>query len=128
VQNQARQIDVGIEIDPVWEIFQQILGLAINMGFRFRRSIRVFPGVRINLSKTGIGFSAGVKGLRITKRADGKIQKTVSLPGTGLSYVDIDGAKSNSAAKPKEVFKCPNCGRTYKPTNDSFCSKCGTQF
>ena len=32
------------------------------MGFRFRKSVKLFPGVRVNFSKTGVGFSAGVPG------------------------------------------------------------------
>jgi hypothetical protein len=29
------------------------------MGFRFRRSVRLFPGVRVNFSGSGIGTSIG---------------------------------------------------------------------
>lgn len=61
------------------------------MGLRFRKSFTIGP-LRINISKSGIGFSLGVKGFRISKSAKGKAQATVSLPGTGLSYVQsLDG-------------------------------------
>jgi hypothetical protein len=61
------------------------------MGLRFRKSINLGP-LRINLSKSGVGFSLGVKGFRIGRSAKGKNTATVSLPGTGLSYVqDLDG-------------------------------------
>ncbi len=56
------------------------------MGFRFRKSVKIGP-FRINLSKTGIGYSVGSKGYRVTKRADGRIQETYSVPKTGISYV-----------------------------------------
>ena len=70
------------------EIEQNVRNTRVNlMGFRFRKSFRVLPGVRLNLSKTGVGASFGFKGFRITKRADGKTQKTFTLPGTGISYV-----------------------------------------
>ena len=60
------------------------------MGLRFRKSINIGP-LRINLSKSGIGFSLGVKGFRVSRSAKGKHTATVSLPGTGLSYVqDLD--------------------------------------
>ena len=36
------------------------------MGFRFRKSINLGGGVRINFSKSGIGYSFGVLGLRYT--------------------------------------------------------------
>jgi len=56
------------------------------MGFRFRKSINIGP-LRINLSKSGVGFSLGVKGFRVSRSAKGKMTATASLPGTGLSYV-----------------------------------------
>ena len=56
------------------------------MGLRFRKSINIGP-LRINFSKSGIGFSLGVKGFRVSRSAKGKNTATVSLPGTGLSYV-----------------------------------------
>ena len=60
------------------------------MGLRFRKSINLGP-LRINLSKSGVGFSVGVKGFRVGISAKGKKTATVSLPGTGLSYVqDLD--------------------------------------
>lgn len=68
------------------------------MGFRFRKSIKAGP-VRVNLSKSGIGFSAGVKGAKITKPAKGKARTTVGIPGTGLSYSKTVGGKKKTAAK-----------------------------
>lgn len=60
------------------------------MGLRFRKSFTIGP-LRINVSKSGIGFSLGVKGFRVSRSAKGKKTATVSLPGTGLSYVqDLD--------------------------------------
>lgn len=61
------------------------------MGLRFRKSFSIGP-FRITVTKSGISFSFGVKGFRITRSAKGKNTATVSLPGTGLSYVqDLDG-------------------------------------
>ena len=56
------------------------------MGFRFKKSFNIGKHFKINLSKSGIGYSFGVKGFRIGKTAKGKTRKTISLPGTGLSY------------------------------------------
>jgi tetratricopeptide (TPR) repeat protein len=69
------------------------------MGFRIRKSIRIAPGVRLNLSKSGIGYSFGVKGYRVTKRADGRLQQTLSLPGTGLSHVTTSGSARRSSRR-----------------------------
>ncbi len=69
------------------------------MGFRFRKSINLGGGVRINLSKSGVGYSVGTKGLRVTKTADGKTRTTTSIPGTGISHVSETGKKKTTAAK-----------------------------
>lgn len=55
------------------------------MGFNFRKSINLGSGIRINLSKSGIGASVGVKGARIGTGPRGT-RVTGSLPGTGLYY------------------------------------------
>ncbi len=57
------------------------------MGLRVRKSINIGP-LRINFSRSGISFSVGVKGFRISRSAKGKTSATVSIPGTGVSYVE----------------------------------------
>lgn len=56
------------------------------MGFSYRKSFKVAPGVRMTLSKSGVGYSVGRNGMRVTKLARGGVQGTVGLPGSGLSY------------------------------------------
>lgn len=56
------------------------------MGFRFRKSFKLFPGLRLNLSKSGLSLSAGLKGLMVNFGKKGS-HVTVGLPGTGLSWV-----------------------------------------
>lgn len=71
------------------------------MGMRYRKSIKMGP-VRINASKSGVGWSVGTKGARYTKTANGRTRTTVGIPGTGLSWVDEKGAKkANTAQKPR---------------------------
>lgn len=55
------------------------------MGLRFRRSIKLLPGVRLNLSKSGLGISAGPRGLRVGLDARGRRYASAGIPGTGLS-------------------------------------------
>lgn len=55
------------------------------MGLRFRRSVRLFPGVRLNFSGSGISTTIGVRGMGVTLGAKGTYAN-VGLPGTGLSY------------------------------------------
>ena len=82
------------------------------MGFRFRKSINLGGGVRINLSKSGVGYSIGTKGARITKTARGTTRKTFGIPGTGLSY-------STETQHHKKRSTASNAGSrdTFFPTN-----------
>lgn len=60
------------------------------MGFRFRRSIRLGKGLRINLSKSGASLSVGRRGATVNFGPKGE-KLTVGLPGTGLSYSKMLG-------------------------------------
>ncbi|SFV27317.1 DUF4236 domain-containing protein [Hyphomicrobium facile] len=53
--------------------------------FRFRKTISILPGVRINLSKTGVSGSLGGHGATVNVGKKGQ-QVTLGIPGTGLSY------------------------------------------
>ena len=55
------------------------------MGFRFRKRVKILPGLWLNLSKSGVSTSIGGKGLTVNLK-NGKTKTTVGLPGTGLSY------------------------------------------
>lgn len=62
--------------------------------FRFRRSLRIAPGVRLNVSKTGSSVSFGGRGatLNVSRRGT---RTTIGLPGSGLSYVDQQSWKQS---------------------------------
>lgn len=67
------------------------------MALRFRRRIRLAPGLRLNLSKSGLSLSAGPRGLSTTFGMRGTYLNT-GLPGTGLySRSRIGGGSSSSA-------------------------------
>ena len=66
------------------------------MGFRFRKSIRVGKYFRVNVSKSGIGYSIGKRGARITVSANGRKTGTIGIPGTGISYSKTLGGKEKS--------------------------------
>lgn len=56
------------------------------MGWRFRRSFRIAPGIRLNMGKSGFtSVSLGGRGVTLNLGKRGTTS-TVSLPGTGLSY------------------------------------------
>ncbi|MCE0733512.1 DUF4236 domain-containing protein [Halomonas sp. G15] len=55
------------------------------MAFRFQRRIRLAPGVRLNLSKRGLGLSVGPRGASLSVGPSG-VHGHAGIPGTGLSY------------------------------------------
>ncbi|MGA2652971.1 MAG: DUF4236 domain-containing protein [Terracidiphilus sp.] len=54
------------------------------MAWRFRKSARLPLGFRVNASKSGLGFSWGIRGFRIGRDAKGRTVRTLSIPGTGV--------------------------------------------
>lgn len=54
------------------------------MATRFRKSINLGGGVKLNLNKKSVGVSAGVKGARVSVNSDGRKTATAGIPGTGL--------------------------------------------
>lgn len=81
------------------------------MGFRFRKSFGAGP-FRATISKSGISTSFGVKGARVTKKANGNTMTTLGIPDTGLSYVS---EKSN-----KKQTKTAAAAKTPKNTGGSY--------
>jgi hypothetical protein len=61
------------------------------MGFRFHRTVRLLPGLRLNLSKSGVSASIGTRGAWLTFGRKGT-RTTVGLPGTGISYTRTSSA------------------------------------
>lgn len=55
------------------------------MGWRVRRSLRLGPGLRVNLGKRGASLSVGGHGLTKNFSSRG-VRTTVGLPGAGISY------------------------------------------
>lgn len=56
------------------------------MAFRFRKSIKLLPGLRLNLSRSGVSASIGKPGATINVGGKHGPRATIGVPGTGLSY------------------------------------------
>ena len=67
------------------------------MGWRYRKRIKILPGIHINISKSGISTNVGVKGASVTFGPKGTYVNT-GIPGTGLYRRD------NISVPPKEEF------------------------
>ena len=80
------------------------------MGLNFRKSIKLLPGVKLNLSKGGVSLSGGVKGLRASINTKGQVTGTASIPGTGVYYtkkktLPIGKNKKDKTAKEEKEKK-----------------------
>jgi hypothetical protein len=75
------------------------------MPFRFHKSLKILPGIRINFSKSGIGTSFGKAPYTYSIGPRGT-RKTASIPGTGVSFVDQSrsGRKTSSGCCLTSIF------------------------
>lgn len=53
------------------------------MAIYFRKRIKIFPGVYLNISKTGFSLSFGTRGASVTAKKTG-VYGNLSVPGTGV--------------------------------------------
>lgn len=65
------------------------------MGLRFRKSVKIAPGVKLNLNKKSVGVTVGGKGAHYTVNSKGRKTASVGIPGTGISYSHISGGKKS---------------------------------
>ncbi len=60
------------------------------MGLRFYRGVRIFPGLKVNFSRSGPSLTAGVWGAHVTVGRRG-VTRTVGIPGTSIYYTSRTG-------------------------------------
>lgn len=64
------------------------------VGFRYRKSLRLAPGIRVNVTGKGLSSASIGKPGATLNLGRGGIRGTVGLPGSGLSYSSRRSAKS----------------------------------
>ncbi len=64
--------------------------------FQFRKRMKLAPGLNLNISKRGLGLSAGPKGLKVSRSAQGRISGSAGIPGSGISYRSTLNSKEES--------------------------------
>lgn len=69
------------------------------MAMRFRRSVKVAPGVKVNFNKKSVGVTAGTKNAHYSVNSSGRKTTTVGVPGTGVSFVDVSSKKGGGGAQ-----------------------------
>ncbi len=79
------------------------------MGFGFRKSKKIAPGIKLNMSKNGLGLSFGVKGCRVSVNSKGTY---LNAGANGVCY----RKKLNSKPKQKDLQPgFENGDNAYKP-------------
>jgi hypothetical protein len=68
------------------------------MGFRFRKSMKILPGVRLNLNAKSASVSFGPRGLKHTISTTGRSTTTVGLPGSGMSFSSSSSSRTSSGS------------------------------
>jgi hypothetical protein len=92
------------------------------MGFRFRRRIKILPGIIINLSKKGLSsLSLGGRGatMNISKKGT---KNTFGIPGTGFSYQTKTepwtSPPKSGRSVPRSPAVMPNSTQQQEPRED----------
>jgi len=68
------------------------------MAFRLFRRIKIAPGITLNLSKSGLSASAGVRGAHVTLGPRG-VRRTVGIPGSGIYYTENSSLVGSSRTR-----------------------------
>ncbi len=72
------------------------------MGWRFRRSVKIAPGIRLNVGSRSASVRFGPKGLGYTVGTKGS-RVSASIPGTGISY-----SQKLPSAQPSRLYAVPS--------------------
>jgi hypothetical protein len=88
------------------------------MAIRFRRTINLFPGVRLNLSKGGVSISIGKRGVSVTMGPRG-LHLNLGVPGTGLSHRSKLGVAKGRPVSAQTKARSENTTEPFKgnPSN-----------
>src|SRR3954453_7855560 len=84
-------------------------------GFRMRKSIRVAPGVRLNVSKRGVGMSVGAGGVRYSVHSTGRRTTTVRSGIPGIYYQSSHSSTGQRGAPSSRATYAPPAPRPAKP-------------
>lgn len=104
------------------------------MGLRFRRSIKICDGFKLNFGKTGMSMTVGSGPLKKTFNTNGNVTTTVGLPGTGIYWTETErlGLKTNKSSfsrQNRESIQAPwNDYQTPAAVNNYFDQQCMVEY
>lgn len=66
------------------------------MGLRFRRSVKICDGLKLNFGKNGMSMTVGSGPLKKTFNTNGNVTTTVVFPGTGIYWTETERRSSRN--------------------------------
>ena len=72
------------------------------MSLRFRQYLKILPGLKLVVSKRGLGLNLGVRGAHVTVNTQGQFTRSIGIPGTGLSDVKRTSLRKRKKKSSKE--------------------------
>lgn len=95
----------------VWLFFAPVVVIPLGWGmaFRFRKSVKIIPGVRLNFSKSGVSTSLGGRGATINLSSRGT-RHTVGIPGSGLSFSSFTSKGGSTRGSTGSTEASSGCG------------------
>ena len=94
------------------------------MGLRFRKSIRICKGMKLNFGKTGVGVSFGTRGLHYTVHSSGRRTTSVGIPGTGISYVSSSGGGRSKRSRAGAGVKAQRAIQLQQQKEEEYSRNC----
>jgi hypothetical protein len=82
------------------------------MGFRYRKGIKIAPGLKLNLNAHSVSLTGGVPGAHLTYNSKGYRTTSVGAPGTGLSYRTTEGYAATPTLRRRRRNPNPRPPRT----------------
>src|SRR5688572_29328406 len=90
------------------------------MSLRFRKSLKLAPGVRLNVGLRGLSMSLGPRGSSVSLTSRG-VYQNLSIPGTGLSLRNrLDSAPSRRPAPERPASEARTSVRNRKTMEIGF--------
>lgn len=100
------------------------------MTIRFRRTLKIAPGLRINFNKNSTSLSIGSRGAHYTVSSTGRRTISAGIPGTGIYAYQTINPKSSTHKDSKAVTEKedPLAFPLPSPTPSIFSSKAEKEF
>lgn len=88
------------------------------MGIRFRRTMKIAPGIRLNFNKNSIGLSLGPRGAKYTINSNGRRTVSGGIPGSGLYVTESTGGKRSRRNLDQELVEDSSTPGIFSPASE----------